>query len=406
MNPSQTPAQASASESGSAAPPPPKTQAAVPLTSVEHGYAPSANNPNPNASHDHTSKGTSLSSPSHPSKRGSLSGTPSHRTKSNSASTFTPAMTAGVVDSGVSSTKRRSGQATTPAAAADETGNGALNSTNASLKGNAAATLAPEAVQERKGRRASRRGNANWFESEPTKRPADTELNQNVATVNDGVADQELARREQAERAQRQAEQLAQHISDPPTGFQPTLPRLSELDVTNSWDKLLRMIRNEYDMSCLTNCLARELDEDVAWNPEMLLVQLTSDMMDAAELQKDNEVYVPVDASDIGQMTGGEVVRKRGEKTVPGQGESGPAPGDAAGDTTTATNSNKDSAPSPKASAGFVADDTPAGRSPSKRKSSAASKASSRTANSPAKKEVKPQSNKKSGVKPLPNKAS
>lgn len=279
---------------------------------------------------------------------------------------------------------------------------------------------APEVVQERKGRRASRQGNANWFEGDKTNRPADTELNQNVATVNDGVADQELARREQAERAQRQKEQLAQHISDPPTGFQATLPRLSELDVTNSWDKLLRMIRNEYDMSCLTNCLARELDEDVAWNPEMLLVQLTSDMMDAAELQKENEIYVPVDAGDIGQMTGGEVVRKRGEKAAAaGQGDASPTaeppaaaaakgPAAAAAKAPAANGNAKrpaaapanggNGAASPKGNVSVVGPEVPAKQSPSTRKSSAGSKGASGAAGSP-KKEGKPLSTKKSGGK-------
>ncbi|KAG5475431.1 hypothetical protein LSCM1_03548 [Leishmania martiniquensis] len=168
------------------------------------------------------------------------------------------------------------------------------------------------------GRCGRRREASNWFDAEkPTNmnRPADTELSQNVRVVQDDVSDMEQLRREQAERAQRQKEQLAQPISDSPVGYHVALPRLNELDVTNSWDKLLRAMRNEYDMSCLTSCLSRELDEDVAWNPEMLLVQLTSDMLDAAELQKDGgEVYVPVDASDIGQMTGGEVTRKRKEK--------------------------------------------------------------------------------------------
>ncbi|CAM45489.2 conserved hypothetical protein [Leishmania braziliensis MHOM/BR/75/M2904] len=168
------------------------------------------------------------------------------------------------------------------------------------------------------GRRGQRRDNSNWFDAEKPAnvyRPADTELNQNVQVVYDGIDDLEQIRHEQAERAQRQKEHLAQHIADLPTGYQATLPRLNELDATNSWDKLLRMMRSEYDLSCLTSCLARELDEDVTWNPEMLLVQLTSDMLDAAELQKDSgEAYVPVDASDIGQMTGGEASRKRNEK--------------------------------------------------------------------------------------------
>ncbi|CAC9500380.1 conserved hypothetical protein [Leishmania infantum JPCM5] len=190
------------------------------------------------------------------------------------------------------------------------------NSVNASNV--AGSTNAPSDNRPDHDRRGRRQEGSSWFDVEKpanAHRPADKELNENVQIVQDDIPDAEQAHREQAERAQRQKEKLAQHISESPTGFQATLPRLNELDVTNSWDKLLRMMRSEFDMSCLTSCLARELDEDVAWNPEMLLVQLTSDMLDAAELQKDGgEAYVPVDASDIGQMTGGEVARKRKEK--------------------------------------------------------------------------------------------
>ncbi|CAG9576806.1 conserved hypothetical protein [Leishmania major strain Friedlin] len=208
------------------------------------------------------------------------------------------------------------------------------NSVNASNV--ADSTNAPSGKRPDHGRRGRRQECSSWFDAEkPAKadRPADKELNQNVQIVQDDIPDAEQAHREQAERAQRQKEKLARHISESPTGFQATLPRLNELDVTNSWDKLLRMMRSEFDMSCLTSCLARELDEDVAWNPEMLLVQLTSDMLDAAELQKDGgEAYVPVDASDIGQMTGGEVARRRKEKrSTTTAGGAAPAAGAAGG---------------------------------------------------------------------------
>ncbi|GET89848.1 hypothetical protein, conserved [Leishmania tarentolae] len=193
------------------------------------------------------------------------------------------------------------------------------NDSNAADTGTAAAATRPD-----HGRRSRRTEDANWLNAEKpgnAYRPADKELSQNVKVVQDDILNREQAQREQAERAQRQKEKLEQHISESPAGFQAALPRLNELDVANSWDKLLRMMRSEYDMSCLTSCLARELDEDVAWNPEMLLVQLTSDMLDAAELQKDSgEAYVPVDASDIGQMTGGEVARKRKAKRTKAAG--------------------------------------------------------------------------------------
>jgi hypothetical protein len=388
-----------------------KMPAVVPLASVEHGHPStrtSTNNFNP--SRAPSSNATPLHTPTLRSKRDSPAGSPSHRSRSNNASAFFSPSTKGeLLESGISTSTKRTGglgegggQAIPAAPAAPAAS--AEDSTNAGPKGTGAAAPAPEVAWERKGRRASRQGNANWFEGGKTNRPVDTELNQNVATVNDGVADQELARREQAERAQRQQEQLARHISDPPTGFQATLPRLSELDVTNSWDKLLRMMRNEYDMSCLTNCLARELDEDVAWNPDMLLVQLTSDMMDAAELQKDNEVYVPVDASDIGQMTGGEVVRKRGEKAaVLAQGDTGAVPQASAaaaanGDTQRAA-AGAGGAASPKTTASVVGPDPAAKSSPTKRKSSASSRAAPGAAASSPRKEGKPMSAKKGGTK-------
>ncbi|KPA84276.1 hypothetical protein ABB37_02308 [Leptomonas pyrrhocoris] len=376
MSASRTPVHAGSGHSNSssaATPAPPKMKATVPLTSVDHGHvATRSSSDNRHAPHAASSRGNQLNSPSSRSKRDSPAGTPTHHTKKTNS--------AGELDeNGAPPAMRRSGGAAAAAAA----------------ENSSAGVKASDAATEKKGRRGSFKGTAKWFEGDKTNRPADKELNKDVGTVSDGVADQELARGEQAERAQRQAEQLAQRIANPPTGFQAALPRLNELDVTNSWDKLLRMIRNEYDMSCLTNCLARELDEDVAWNPELLLVQLTSDMMDAADLQKDSEVYVPVDASDIGQMRGGEVVRKRGEKVVPAQSAGGPAPEGAAAAAGTAGTA------SPKPKLGFTAPDPQAKPSPSKQQTPAGPRAAAGTTSPPPKKEERPAGPKRSGMKTL-----
>jgi hypothetical protein len=44
-------------------------------------------------------------------------------------------------------------------------------------------------------------------------------------------------------------------------------------------------------MSCLLNVLCQQLDDDdSAWNPDMLLVQLTSDLLDEVEQRDDDAV--------------------------------------------------------------------------------------------------------------------
>lgn len=112
-------------------------------------------------------------------------------------------------------------------------------------------------------------------------------------------------------------EKLAKAVAEVPTGYQAQMPLLTDLDIKNSWDKLVQSIHGEFDMTYLTACLARELDEDVTWNPEMLRVQLTSDMRDAAELKGEEANYAPVEDHEIGLMKGGEVSRKRKEKGAP-----------------------------------------------------------------------------------------
>lgn len=155
-------------------------------------------------------------------------------------------------------------------------------------------------------------------------RPKD-EVAKNVPTLaDDGSAmEAEVLRR----RAEEERTKLKDKLAAAPTGYQAIMPRLTDLDITTNWDKLLTTIHTEFDMSCLTTCLARELDEDIPWNPEMLLVQLTSDLHDAAELNDKDAAFVPVDEADIGLMSGGEVIRRRKEKGAAGaQEDDSPTP--------------------------------------------------------------------------------
>ncbi|CAD2221490.1 hypothetical protein AGDE_16523 [Angomonas deanei] len=138
-----------------------------------------------------------------------------------------------------------------------------------------------------------------WMTSPHKKKVEDTILGK-VQTVQDDV-DENTGK--EHDRKRRQArEDLENKLAVAPTGYQATLPKLSELDITSTWDKLLQSIHKEYDMSCLTGCLAQDLDEDAQWNPDMLLVQLTSDLLDAAERKaiEDPMSYNVLDEGDLG----------------------------------------------------------------------------------------------------------
>ncbi|CCW63646.1 unnamed protein product [Phytomonas sp. EM1] len=159
---------------------------------------------------------------------------------------------------------------------------------------------------------------SNWFKEVDkvyTPPPKDTYA-KNVPTIADGEDDQ--THREEQRRMQEQREKFAKKVIEMPTNYQAPMPSLKDLDIHCNWDRLLQNIHSVFDMSCLTTCLSRELDEDITWNPEMLLVQLSSDMRDAAEVKANDEaIFVPADAQEVGLMSGGEVIRKRREKELP-----------------------------------------------------------------------------------------
>ncbi|RNF27080.1 uncharacterized protein Tco025E_00738 [Trypanosoma conorhini] len=100
--------------------------------------------------------------------------------------------------------------------------------------------------------------------------------------LDDGVDEQ--TRAQAAQQAAEEKERLVKRIAEAPLGYTAIMPKLAELNLSNLWNDFLNTIHQDFDISPLTACLSQQLDdEDVTWNPDMLLVQLTSEMLDAAE---------------------------------------------------------------------------------------------------------------------------
>ncbi|ORC87181.1 uncharacterized protein TM35_000231520 [Trypanosoma theileri] len=115
------------------------------------------------------------------------------------------------------------------------------------------------------------------------RRPPDEVVQKDkLRNLDDGVDEQ--SRQQALEKAKEEKERLVSRVAEVPVGYNVSMPKLSELDISNLWNDFLQVIHQDLDMSALTACLSQHLDdEDVPWNPDMLLVQLTSDMLDAAE---------------------------------------------------------------------------------------------------------------------------
>lgn len=113
-------------------------------------------------------------------------------------------------------------------------------------------------------------------------RPADDIVHvDKLRSLDDGVSLD--ATNKAAESTLKKKEILVNSVEGP-VGYTVTMPKLSDLDISNLWNDFFQEINQNFDMSALTACLSQHLDdEDVPWNPDMLLVQLTSDMLDAAE---------------------------------------------------------------------------------------------------------------------------
>ncbi|CCD12099.1 unnamed protein product [Trypanosoma congolense IL3000] len=109
----------------------------------------------------------------------------------------------------------------------------------------------------------------------------------NLRKLDDGVDEESRNLSDMKQKAE--AKRLVELVAEAPVGYTAALPRLASLDVSNIWNDFLQAIHEDYDMSALTACLSQQLDdEDAPWNPDMLLVQLTSDMLDAAQYNDGN----------------------------------------------------------------------------------------------------------------------
>eukprot|EP00758_Cryptobia_borreli_P002547 Tbor_TRINITY_DN3111_c0_g1::TRINITY_DN3111_c0_g1_i1::g.14700::m.14700 len=79
---------------------------------------------------------------------------------------------------------------------------------------------------------------------------------------------------------------LSSEIAVAPTEYHTMMPQLADLNsssVQGRWAQVLRPTA-DIDLSVLISALSSQLDdEDVTWNPEELLVQLNSDLLDASE---------------------------------------------------------------------------------------------------------------------------
>jgi hypothetical protein len=84
---------------------------------------------------------------------------------------------------------------------------------------------------------------------------------------------------------------MAREVAAAPVEYHAQMPKLADLDVGSRWTKVQQKCSEEFDMSCLLNVLCQQLDDDdSAWNPDMLLVQLTSDLLDEVEQRDDDAV--------------------------------------------------------------------------------------------------------------------
>lgn len=106
----------------------------------------------------------------------------------------------------------------------------------------------------------------------------------NLPTLDAGV-DESVAN------APRQEEDLSREVAAAPTEYHSAMPKLSELSANNRWATQLRP--TGIDLSVLIATLSQTLDEeDVPWNPNSLLVQLNSELLDAVD-KKESDPLSP-----------------------------------------------------------------------------------------------------------------
>ena len=83
-------------------------------------------------------------------------------------------------------------------------------------------------------------------------------------------------------------EDMSKEVAAAPTDYRASMPKLADLDHQGQTKfGHIHQASGDLDISCLTGVLCSQLDEeDVHWNPDAMLVQLTSEL---AEEQKKND---------------------------------------------------------------------------------------------------------------------
>ena len=98
----------------------------------------------------------------------------------------------------------------------------------------------------------------------------------------------------------REEEDMSKEVANAPTDYHSQMPKLHDLN-SSKWGHITGK-SDDIDISCLTAVLCNQLDdEDAAWNPDLLLVQLTSELLDAAE-QKADDAEAPVASPTTGGL--------------------------------------------------------------------------------------------------------
>lgn len=103
----------------------------------------------------------------------------------------------------------------------------------------------------------------------------------NMETLDAGVDESQVNR-------PRQDIDMSAEVAHAPTEYHSTLPQLDDLsEAQGRWAKALKPV-GDVDLRVLMAALTNQLDDDdVEWNPDSLLVQLNSELLDAQEKQEE-----------------------------------------------------------------------------------------------------------------------
>lgn len=140
--------------------------------------------------------------------------------------------------------------------------------------------------------------------------PANTDME----TVDAGVDPEAEAEAEAAR--QMDAEELEREVAAAPVEYHTSMPKLAELESTNAANKWAPMAKkqsasDDIDLSALTGVLCATLDdEDAPWVPDLMLVQLTSELL--VETTGDEDADGPSEPSTL--------------QPSPSAGNAGPSP--------------------------------------------------------------------------------